>query len=182
MEHMDSRLESEIKEQARALIGRSGFPTTAEEMERLTVNDLGLGNAREEGFTYVDILLSPRLRISVLVLLPRQSLPQHVHPPYENDPGKEETIRVLYGECRLYVPGPANNPGAVIPSGKERYYTARHEIVLGRGEQYYVAPNVEHWFQGGEAGAVTLSLYNRADESKNVFYDPRSKGFRPQPR
>lgn len=164
------------KQEAEGLIHKSGFVLSEQEQQDLAVNDMGLGDIRAEGLVFVDILRSARLRITLLVLLPNQTLPQHVHPPYETEIGKEETLRVLYGQTRLYVPGPENNPQVLIPSGKEAYYTARHEILINKGGQYTVDPNIEHWFQGGPDGAVNLTFQNRVDETKNIFNDPRSLG------
>ncbi len=173
---MEPQLENEIKNKARELIIKSGFLMSAAELDALQVNDLGLGNIRKEGFAFFDILRTPRLRITLLVLLPNQTLPQHMHPPYDNELGKEETMRVIYGQAKVYVPGHKNNDHLLIPEGKEKYYTARHEIVLNPAEQYCVKPNVEHWFQAGDEGVVTLCFQNRVDETKNLFFDPNSTG------
>ena len=172
----DMTLLKGVKQEAEALIRASGFILSDQEQQELAVNDMGLGHIQQEGLVFVDILRSERLRITILVLLPNQTLPQHKHPPYVGEIGKEETLRVLYGQTRLYVPGPENNPEILIPAGKEGFYTARHEIVLNKGEQYTVDPNAEHWFQGGPEGAVNLTFQNRVDETKNVFNDPRSLG------
>jgi D-lyxose ketol-isomerase len=158
------------------LIHQSGFPLTERELEALEVSDFGLNNLPHEGFAFIDILRSPRLRVTLLVLLPNQSLPQHVHPPYEEEQGKEETIRVLYGQTGVYIKGEATNPDAHIPVGKDSYYTARREIRIGPGEQYTVTPNTEHWFQGGPEGSVNICFQNRVDENKNLFWDPQSFG------
>ena len=166
----------EAKQQAEDLIHKSGFVLSDQEQQDLAVNDMGLGNILQEGLVFVDILRSARLRITILVLLPNQTLPQHRHPPYETEIGKKETLRVLYGQTRLYVPGQENNPQILIPAGKEAFYTARHEILINRGQQYTIDPNTEHWFQGGPDGAVNLCLQNRVDETKNIFNDPQSLG------
>ena len=168
--------EKEIREEYVDLIRRSGFPLTAGEWETLEVNDFGLGNMPHEGFAFIDLLRSARLRITLLVLLPNQSLPQHVHPAYEGEQGKEETIRVLFGRTKVYVRGEVTGTAMVIPAGKDRYYTARREIEIGSGEQYTVAPAIEHWFQGGAEGSVNICFQNRVDENKNMFWDPASTG------
>lgn len=162
--------------EAEALIAASGFPLTASDRARLEANDFGLGNLRVEGFVFTDLLLSPRVRVTLLVLLPGQTLPQHLHPPYQNEPGKEETLRVLYGQARVYVRGDPSGPSPRIPAGKEAYYTARQGLALEVGEQFTVPPNTEHWFQASDQGAVCLAFQNRVDELKNRFYDPASTG------
>jgi len=39
------------------------------------------------------------------VLFPRQTCPEHRHPPVGNEPGKEETFRCRWGVVYLYVAG-----------------------------------------------------------------------------
>jgi D-lyxose ketol-isomerase len=158
------------------LLRDSGFPITEAEWKAMEISDFGLGNLRSEGFAFIDILRSTRLRITLIALLPNQALPQHRHPPYENEPGKEETIRVLSGQTRVCIEGSAAATVMPIPAGKEPFYTARQEIRLNPGEQYTVPPDIEHWFQGGPEGSVSICFQNRVDETKNRFQDPRSFG------
>jgi len=158
------------------LLRDSGFPITDAEREAMEISDFGLDNLRSEGFAFIDILRSTRLRITLIVLLPGQALPQHRHPPYDGEQGKEETIRVLSGQTKVYIEGNAAAPGIPIPQGKEPFYTARQEIRLNPGEQFTVLPNIEHWFQGGPEGSVSICFQNRVDETKNLFRDPKSFG------
>jgi len=158
------------------LVSRSGFPFTEAEGQALEVSDFGLGNLRSEGFGFIDILRSERLRITLIILLPNQSLPQHMHPSYEGEQGKEETIRVLLGHTKVYVRGAANNPSMLIPAGKESFYSARQEIRLSPGGQHTISSGIEHWFQGGPEGSVNICFQNRVDETKNRFWDPQSTG------
>ena len=164
-----------VVQQVKDLINKSGLVLSGAEWRELTVNDFGLGDIYTEGFAFVDILRTERLRITVIVLLPYQTLPQHLHPPYKGERGKEETLRVLYGHSKVYVEGtPARNIN--IPPGKDELYTARHEIALNAGEQYTVQPGVKHWFQGGPHGSVNMTYQNRVDETMNIFDDPKSLG------
>ena len=116
------------------LILRSHVAISPSELSNLAFEDFGLGNPRIEGFGYVDILRTIALRITILALLPGQTLPEHFHPPYDGHIGKEETLRVVYGETRIYIPGEKNNETMIVPAGKEAYYKALHEIRLHRGE------------------------------------------------
>jgi D-lyxose ketol-isomerase len=158
------------------LLRRSEFPITDAEWEAMEISDFGLGNLRSEGFAFIDTLRSARLRITLIALLPNQALPQHMHPPYEGEQGKEETIRVLSGQTKVYIKGNTTAPGLLIPAGKDQFYTARQEIRLNPGEQYTVPPGIEHWFQGGPKGSVNICFQNRVDENKNRFWDPQSLG------
>lgn len=165
-----------VKQEATALLKQSGFPVTDEEWAKLEVVDFGLGDVRKEGFAFIDILRSPRLRITLLVLLPNQTLPQHLHPAYDEEPGKEETLRTILGRTKVYIRGEQTTESVLIPESKADYYTARHEIALDAGEQYSVQPGIEHWFQGGAEGSVSIIFQNRVDETKNLFCDPDSTG------
>lgn len=173
---MDEQVEQQVKQQALTLLEKSGFPVTKTEKEQLEVNDFDLGNIYKEGFTFIDILRSERLRITLHILLPGQTLPQHKHPAYDNEPGKEETMRALWGEFRVFIKGDENAASVSIPDSKESYYTARKQIVLHAGETFTVPPGMDHWFQAGPEGAVALAFQNRVDETRNIFYDPASAG------
>jgi D-lyxose ketol-isomerase len=172
---MDAHQLNAVTQQVKDLIQTSGFILSADEWSRLALNDMGLGDILTEGFAFVDILRSPKLRITILVLLPNQSLPQHVHPPYDDEPGKEETLRVLYGHTKVFVEGEACS-NLHIPKGKEPYYTARQEIAMDAGGQYTIAPGIKHWFQAGPQGSVSMTFQNRVDETRNLFDDPDSLG------
>jgi hypothetical protein len=82
--------EKTIRREYVDLLRRSGFPITDAEWKAMEISDFGLGNLRSEGFSFIDILRSARLRITLIALLPNQTLPQHVHPPYEGEQGKEQ--------------------------------------------------------------------------------------------
>lgn len=157
------------------LINKSNFPVTEEELKSLIVNDFGLDNLKEEGFGLIDLLRSERVRVNLIVLLPNQSLPEHLHPAYKNEKGKEETIRVLYGATNVFIEG-EKATDIKIPKGKELWYTALKKIELKVGQQFTVPSNIKHWFQAGENGSVNIAFQNRVDESHNIFYDPASDG------
>src|SRR5512140_452900 len=107
--------EKTIRREYVDLLYRSGFPITDAEWEALEISDFGLGNLRSEGFAFIVILRSARLRITLIALLPNETLPQHVHPPHEGEPGKEETIRILSGQTKVCIRGETATPGLLIP-------------------------------------------------------------------
>jgi D-lyxose ketol-isomerase len=154
--------------EARALIERTGLVITDNDWAMLRANDFGFGQLRVEGFVYIDLLRSDRLRITLLVLLPNQTLPEHLHPACGSEAGKEETLRCLWGETLVVMPGMAT-AGLTVPAGKEAVYTARHAVTLRPGEQCTVPPGTRHWFQAGPDGSVNLAFQNRVDESLNIF-------------
>ena len=166
----------DLKKQARDLLAKSGFKLTSAELDRLAVNDFGLSNLPTEGFAFIDLLRSDFVRITLMILLPGQTLPQHKHPPYDEIKGKEESVRVLFGQFKVYVEGDEDRSGLLIPPGKERFYTARKEIVLELNEQFSVPPDTFHWFQAGPEGAVVMAFQNRVNEDNNIFTDTESEG------
>lgn len=163
--------------QALDLSAHCSFPLSAAEIQAIRVNDFGLNNLPVEGFAFVDLLRTERVRTTLMIFLPNQTLPQHKHPPYDNEPGKEENLRVLWGEFTVCVEG-AETAGVenMIPPGKADYYTARKAVVLETCMQFTIPPNTAHWFHAGPEGAVVLACQTRVDEERNHFYDPASNG------
>jgi D-lyxose ketol-isomerase len=92
-----------------------------------------------------------------LVVFPWQLRPEHLHPPFEGTPGKEETFRCRSGEVYLYLDGePTPAPRARVP--EDDVFTVWHEIVLRPGEQYSMHPNTRHWFQSDTTMMLTQLL------------------------
>jgi len=155
---------------------RAGIVLTPEERENIEIADLGLGEYEKTGLALVTYVNTERVCAKELVLLPGQTCPEHLHPPVDGKPGKEETFRCRWGEVYLYVPGePTPNPKAKPPAGSEEYYTVWHEIVLKPGDQYTLMPETWHWFQGGPEGAVVSEVSTRSTDEHDQFTDPRLK-------
>lgn len=152
---------------------RAGIVLTAEEREQIEVADFGLSDLAHTGLELITYVNTARCCAKELVLFPRQTCPEHLHPPVDGEPGKEETFRCRWGEVYLYVPGePTQNPKAVPPPGREQTYTVQHEIILRPGEQYTLEPNTPHWFQAGDAGAVVSEFSTRSRDESDIFRDP----------
>ena len=77
-----------------------------------------------EGVQVLTFFNTKRIAAKILVLFPNQTEPEHRHPQVGDDPGKEETIRIIKGTVRFYIPGDDNTQYGIIPQGKEDYYTA----------------------------------------------------------
>jgi len=108
-----------------------------------------------------------------LVLFPRQTCPEHYHPPVEGKPGKEETFRCRWGQVYLYVPGePTSNIRARVPEGREQYFRVFHEIIMNPGDQYTLLPNTPHWFQAGDEGAVISEFSTSSRDELDIWTDP----------
>ena len=151
----------------------AGIVLTQEEAANIEVADLGLGELETTGLELVVYVNTERCCAKELVLFPRQTCPQHRHPPIEGEPGKEETFRCRWGTVYLYVEGsPATSPLARPPKGREHTYSVWHEIVLKPGDQYTIMPNTWHWFQSGDEGAVVSEFSTRSRDEFDEFTDP----------
>lgn len=153
-----------------AQLEAAGIFLSEEERTRIEVVDFGLGNLLETGlqlFTYVS---TKRCCAKELVLFPGQTCAEHWHPPFENDPGKEETFRCRVGLVHLFVEG---LPTASQIQPPEGVYTVFHEIILRPGDQHIIYPGTKHWFKAGKDGAVISEFSTRNSDEYDQFSDPR---------
>jgi len=158
---------------ALALFAKAGIVLADDEKERIEVADFGLGDLDSTGLEVLVYVNTDRCCAKELAMFPRQTCPEHKHPPVGSDPGKEETFRCRWGEVYLYVPGEATpNPMAGPPKGREDTYTVFHEVILRPGDQYTLSPNTLHWFQAGNRGAVISEFSTRSTDENDVFTDP----------
>jgi len=97
--------EAEARERAAAMLDAAGIVVTPREREQIEIADFGLGRLDEIGLQIVVYVNTDRVCAKELVLFPHQSCPEHRHPPFEGEPGKEETFRVRYGIVHLHVEG-----------------------------------------------------------------------------
>ena len=162
----------EAQERAREYFRKAGIVLTAEEAANIEVADLGLGELDRTGLQLVTYINTERVCAKELVLFPRQTCPEHCHPPVFGEPGKEETFRCRWGTVYLYVEGlPTENPQCKPPAGREASYTVWHEVVLQPGEQHTIYPNTLHWFQAGDEGAVISEFSTRSRDEFDIFTD-----------
>src|SRR6266852_5885924 len=154
-------------------LDRVGIVLAAEESNNIEVADFGLDELETTGLELVVYVNTERVCAKELVLFPRQTCPQHRHPPIGNDPGKEETFRCRWGRVYLYVEGAVtNNPAAKLPRGREHTYTVWHEVMLLPGEQYTIPPDTWHWFQAGDEGTSVSEFSTRSPDEFDIFTDP----------
>ncbi len=164
----------EARTRTAAMFRQLGIVMTPEEEGTIEIADFGLNNLESEGLEIVTYINNSRYCAKELVLFPRQTCPEHKHPPVGDDPGKMETFRCRWGEVYLYVQGkPAANIQAKIPQGSEAHYTVFHEIHLKPGEQFTIPPGVLHWFQGGVEGAVVSEFSSASRDELDIFTDTR---------
>ena len=105
-------------------------------------------------------------------MFPRQLCPEHRHPPFEGEPGKEETFRCRAGLVYLYIEGDPT-PAPSARTSADEVLTVWHEIVLNPGDQYTIAPNTLHWFQSGDEGAIVSEFSTQSRDELDVFSDPQ---------
>jgi D-lyxose ketol-isomerase len=162
------------KDRAAAVLASCGIVLTPVERETIEVADFGLSQLEEIGLQIVVYVNTARVCAKELVLFPRQTCPEHRHPPLEGSPGKEETFRCRAGVVYLYVEGePTPNPACRAPAAGGDAFTVWHEIELRPGGQHTISPNVRHWFQAGDQGAVVSEFSTTSVDDRDVFTDAR---------
>ena len=162
-----------IRKQAVKFLTRAGIVLTPAEVKNIEVAEMGLNRLDEIGLEIVIYVNTPRCCAKELVMFPGQICPQHRHPPFDSNPGKEETFRCRWGVVYLYVPGePPRRPKGKVPKDKKDVFNVWHEIVLKPGDQYTLQPNTWHWFQAGPKGAIVSEFSTQSRDDLDVFLDP----------
>src|SRR5438270_5329130 len=112
------------RERAAKSLAEAGIVLTAEEQESIEIAEFGLGHLEQEGLELVTYVNNDRYCAKELVLFPRQTCPQHRHPPVDGRPGKQETFRCRTGSVYLYISGEAtSDPQCRAPEGSEESYS-----------------------------------------------------------
>ncbi len=88
------------------LFRKAGIVIRRDEAARIEIADFGLGQFQQTGLGVLVYVNTQRCCAKELGMLPRQTCPEHRHPPVGSDPGKEETFRCRWGKVFLYAPGP----------------------------------------------------------------------------
>jgi D-lyxose ketol-isomerase len=161
------------RDRAAQMLTEAGIVLTPRERARIEVADFGLGRLEVEGLEIVVYENNDRYCAKELILFPRQTCPEHRHPPIGADPGKRETFRVRRGVVWLYVEGERTPTiRARVPEHSRAHYTVFHEIELRAGEQYTIPPNIRHWFQAGDDGAIVSEFSSPSRDEADIFTDP----------
>ncbi|WP_261131566.1 D-lyxose/D-mannose family sugar isomerase [Bacillus sp. Marseille-Q3570] len=164
----------EVQEKTVEFLSKAGIILTDEEKRNIEVADFGLDELKQTGLQLITYINTDRYCAKDLILLPKQTCPEHKHPSIEDDEGKQETFRCRWGKVWLYVEGPSSDKiQASIPKDSEGTYTVFHEIELNPGEQYTIEPNTLHWFQADVDGAVVSEFSSRSRDESDIFTDPR---------
>ena len=160
------------RERAAGLIRASGIALTNAEAESIEVADFGLGRLEKEGAQILTLVQTDRISVKVLVLFAGQTEPEHWHPRVGDDPGKEETVRVVSGTLFFYREGEGTLDPCVVPEGKAEVYTSAREIVMRPGDQVTLPPGERHWFQARGEPVVMYSFSTIARDGLDGFTDP----------
>jgi D-lyxose ketol-isomerase len=162
------------RERAACALAAAGIVLAPDERATIEVADFGLSRLEAFGLELVVYVNTERVCAKELVLFPRQTCPEHRHPPFDGTPGKEETFRCRVGTVYLYVEGEAAaSPHARLEDVDREVFTVWHELVLGPGEQHTIPPDTLHWFQAGDDGAVVSEFSTQSRDELDVFTDPR---------
>lgn len=164
--------QKEAQKRAALMMRDAGIQIKDAEIATIEVVDFGLSQLSVEGVQVFTMINTDRLAAKVLVLFPNQTEPEHWHPKVGDDPGKQETIRHIWGDLRFYVEGPDTLKEGFIVAGKDKAYSLRHELVLQPGDQLTFEPYEKHWFQGGPRGAVLYSFSTTVRDGLDGFTDP----------
>ena len=150
-------------------LAEAGIVLTPGEREAVEVTDFGLSRLAETGLQLFVYVNNDRYCAKELVLRPRQTCPEHRHPPFDGTLGKEETFRCRHGLVYLYVEGdPTPEPACISPPGA---YTVGREIELRPGMQHTIPPGTLHWFQAGSEGAVVSEFSTTSRDELDEFTD-----------
>ncbi len=160
------------QERAVQMMVDSGLVITEDEKKQVEVVDFGLSNLKVEGAQILTFFNTERVSVKAIALFPNQTEPEHWHTAVGEDPGKEETVRIISGTVYFYIPGEDNMKMGSIPEEKSPYYTVRHELIMKPGDQITIEPGTKHWFQASREGAVMYSFSSCARCAHDLFTDP----------
>jgi D-lyxose ketol-isomerase len=164
----------EVRNQALALLEKAHIPLSNDEKARLQIWDFGMQDLHRYGIQIAEYINNERYCARQLVMLPRQTVPEHRHPPIGEDPGKVETFRVVWGKVYAYLEGePTQKIAAKLAETELPYFSAFRQVELNAGEQYTIDANVSHWFHAGDEGAVVIEFSSPAQDQYDIFKDPR---------
>ena len=163
----------DARKRAAELLKKTGVFLNEKNLEKIAVADFGLSDLQVFGAQILTLVDTQMIAAKLIAMFPMQILPEHWHPKIGNYAGKEETLRVEWGDLFLYSPGElSKNPKATIPQEKRDCFSHWHENTMKPGDQITFAPTTPHWFQAGPAGVVVWSFSTKALDLQDEFTDP----------
>lgn len=164
------------RQRAAEMLAQAGIVLSKDEVSDIEIADFALDDFEREGLLLYTYINTDRYCAKDLVLLPRQTCPEHRHPDVAGKRGKMETFRCRTGRVYLYVEGHPTEPiKATVPEGSKAHYTVFYEVALEPGEQFTISPDTLHWFQAGDEGAIVSEFSSTSRDEFDVFTDPRIK-------
>jgi D-lyxose ketol-isomerase len=164
----------ETRQKVADMLTHAGIAFTDEEYNTIEVADFGLEDLQHQALQIITYVNTDRYCAKEIILFPRQTCPEHRHPPVEGEPGKQETFRVRWGNMWLYVAGePSEKINGKIPPGCDDCYTIFHEIEMNPGDQYTLPPDALHWFQAGDEGVIVSEFSSCSRDEADIWTDPR---------
>jgi D-lyxose ketol-isomerase len=161
------------RQRAAQMLTEAGFVLTDDERDNIEVADFGLSQLEQTGLEVVVYVNTDRVCAKEIVMFPGQTCPEHRHPPFDGNPGKEETFRCRQGLVYLYIEGqPVARPTCRPAKAELGAYTVWHEVILRPGQQCLVPANTLHWFQAGPDGAIVSEFSTQSRDDLDVFTDP----------
>jgi D-lyxose ketol-isomerase len=162
-----------LRRQTVEMLTKARIAFTGHEADNIEIADFGLNDIKNMGLELIVYENNDRYCAKELVLFPRQTCPEHRHPPMdERNIGKQETFRCRWGVVYLYREGaPAASPKAKLPKKYLDKFTVWHEVILRPGDQYTLPPNTLHWFQAGEKGAIVSEFSSKSMDESDIFTD-----------
>jgi len=157
---------------AAEMIQESGIYITLAEIQQIEVVDFNLNHHSVEGVQRLTLLQTDHICVQIFVLFPHQIQPELCHPPFKDNPGKEETFRVISGSIFLYLPGGDQLNESIIPAGKRRFFTSHKEIILQPGAQITIQAGTRHWYRADSEGGIMFCFSNGSYENRDKFSDP----------
>ena len=162
--------QDEVRRRAATILRSAGIAVTADEAAGIEVTDFGLGQHGQSGLQLLIYVNDARYCAKEMVVFGGQTCPEHLHPPFDGTPGKQETLRVRAGTVYLYVPGEPT-PDPVARPYRPEHYTVWHELTLRPGDQYTIPPMTKHWFHAPDTAIVSEFSTQSRDEFDR-FTDP----------
>ena len=113
-------------------LAAAGIELTDDERGRIEVADFGLGNLRETGLMLLVYVNTDRYCAKELVLYPKQTCPEHRHPPFDGSPARKKTFRCRRGSLELWV-----DDGGLDHAAARRavHDPARHVALFRAGDE-----------------------------------------------
>ncbi len=165
-----------IKKEIVKIYENSKMVFTKKEFETLEITDFGLNDFYNIGLGVIVYINTEKVCAKELAMTPFQICPQHKHPNIDGVEGKEETFRCRSGEVYLYIDGfSMKSIKARIPDKYLEKFNVFYEVILKPGDQYTLKPQIWHWFQAGENGAVLSEFSTHSFDAGDIFFDKNIK-------